>query len=101
MTSLRRRKTSLPRSRQYQGDIVRLFLVADPVVDGARHALGDFDQGPPPVLANQFHQPVFAKLPEVVLRLGDSVAIGYEDLARPELFGAILDGKIVEEPDHH
>src|SRR5438445_2843278 len=100
MTSLRR-KTSLPRPRQHQRDIVRLFLIANPVVDRAGNQLGDFDKWPPTVLADQFDESLFAELPEVVFRLGNPVAVGYEDLARPELFRSFVERKIVEEPDHH
>src|SRR4029077_19139616 len=100
MTSLRR-KTSLPRSCQYQRDIVRLFLIANPVIDRAGNQLGDFDKWPPTVLADQFDESLFAELSEVVLRLGNPVAIGNEDLPRPELFEAFVEREIIEEPDHH
>src|SRR5436853_550039 len=85
---------SVPRSRQHQRDIVRLFLIANPVVDRAGNQLGDFDKWPPTVLADQFDESLFAELPEVVFRLGNPVAVGYEDLARPELFRSFVERKI-------
>ena len=71
----------LPRPRQHQRDVVRLLLVADPVVDRRRHELADLRQRQLTVRSHQVDQPLFPEFAEVVFRLGDTVAVGHENFS--------------------
>jgi hypothetical protein len=71
----------LSRSRQHQRDIVRLFIVPNPVIHRRSHNLSDACQRQIPILPHQFDQPFFTELAVVVFRLGHAIAVGDKNIA--------------------
>src|SRR5581483_10070322 len=85
---------------QHQREIVRLLAAADPVA----HRLSDLIRYPAqrqvPVLAHQLHQPLLTKFAKLILRFGNTVAVGYENVARTKLNFGFLEGEVVEQADN-
>src|ERR1700693_3106388 len=77
-----RTESCLPRPRQHQSDVIRLLVVADPVVDRRSDRLADLHQRQAPVRAHEVNEPFFAEFSELIFRLGDAVAVRQEDFPR-------------------
>src|SRR5437868_9333457 len=90
----------LSSARQNQRDVVRLLLIADPIVNRGGNLFGDFYERAGAMLAYQVNQARLAKLSKIIFRFGDAVAVGEEDVARLELLRAFVEGKIVEKTYH-
>src|SRR5579863_2336780 len=90
----------LPRACQNQRDVIRLFVVADPVVYRRGHGLADLIQWKMPVFADQINQPLFAEFAKIVFRFGDAVAVGEKDFARLHLDASFFIDHVVEQADH-
>src|SRR5437879_13402083 len=84
----------LARSRKHQRDVIRLFLVADPIVDSGGHSFGDFQQRKVTILADQVDESCFPEFPKIVFRLGDAVTVGEKDVAQVKLDRSFVKRKI-------
>src|SRR6267378_3660325 len=98
---LRPLATILARSRKHQRDVIRLFLIADPVIDRSGHSLSDFQQGKVAILADQVDESCFPEFAEIIFGLGDAVTVSEKDVARFELDRSLVKRKIVEESHNH
>src|SRR3984893_45776 len=76
----------LLRPRQHQRYIIRLFVVADPVVDGDGNNFGDALQRQMAILAHQLDQPLLTKLAIIVFRLAHPIAVSHQHTACSELY---------------
>src|SRR5215472_57692 len=91
---------ALYRSRQDQRDIVGLLVTTDPVGDRASQHVADARQRLFAMGANQVQQTLLAKLSVLVLRLGQSIAEGDEDIAGMHGQAVFAVANAVKEPDH-
>src|SRR5579872_3199613 len=85
---------------QDQGDVVGLFVVADPVVDGHGNDLANLWQGEAAIVANQIDEALLAELAEIIFRLGDPVAVSQENFARMHFDGFLVVGHVVKKPHY-
>src|SRR6202030_2731974 len=86
-----------PRPSQHQSHVVRLFVVADPVIDRSGHDLTDLFQRQAPIFSDQVDQPLFTEFAEIILWFGDAIAVGYKDLSRMHLHRALVVAHVVEQ----
>src|SRR3954469_20311424 len=89
----------LTRASQNQRHIVRLFLVADPVIDGCGYDLPDLGEGQVTVIAHQVDQALLAEFSKIIFRLGHSVAVCDKNFAGLHFDCAFIVGHFVEQPD--
>src|ERR1017187_9719002 len=90
------RRYWLARSGEDQGDVVRLFVIADPVIDRHGYDLTDLGQRQVPVLADQVDQALLAEFAEIIFWFGDAIAVGQEDFARMHFDRAFFVGHVIE-----
>src|SRR5690348_2083553 len=67
---------------EHQRQVIRLLVLADPVLHGGNHNVGDSIEGEMTVAAHQIQQALLPELTILVLRLGNPVAESYKDIAR-------------------
>jgi len=90
----------LPRSRQHQRNIVRLLVVADPVVNCGCHRLTDLNQREVTICGHQVNQSFFAEFAKLIFRFGHAVAIGNKDFAGMHLHRTFVISHVVEQADN-
>ncbi len=90
----------LSRPRQNQRNIIRLFVLADPVGHRTDNNLGDALQRQMAILTHQLDQPLLAELVKFIFRLRHSITVSHQQIAPPELHGRFRKTQIVEQTDH-
>src|ERR1700748_2890690 len=84
-------------TRQHEREFIGLCLSADPGSEGLHDLLRDRVEREMAMAADDFDHALFTELAEFVFGLGDTVAVGDENVAGLELLGSLLVTHIVDE----
>lgn len=83
-------------SGQDQGDVVRLFVGADPVVDRSGYDFADPGKRLEAMLPYQVDQALFAEFSEVIFRLGHAIAEGKKEFSPSQRDRRVLIKPVIE-----
>ena len=85
---------------QDQGDIVRLFGGANPILDRGNGVFGDPFQRQVAIVGNGFDKTLFAKFSKFIFRLGNAVAEGDKNVAWIQLHCFFFIIAVMEQANH-